>query len=499
MGRRALLLLLLLAALGASCGRAPKVAKLVVCVEEEPASLDPRLGADVAADRVFRLLYRGLFTVGEDQRPVADLVESWAQEDPTHYRFVLKRGVRFSDGREVRAADAAFTLRSILDPSLPSFRKGDLDRVASVEADGPYDLRLVLREPFAPILSCLTVGILPEGTPPNASPPVGCGPYRLKRWERGQWLVFEANPYAEAPPASTTLALKIVPDPVVRALEMRRGSVDLEVNDLPPDSLAYFQAHGYQVLRRPGSSYAYLGLNLSRPPLDRQGVRQALALAIDREAVIQNILRGFARPASGLLPPEHWAYEGSVPRFPHDPRQAAALLDREGLAPGPGGVRFALTYKTSQNKVSQQIATAFAQDLAAVGVLVRIQSLEWGTFYGDVQRGDFDLFALTWVGVTDPDGFRLRFDSAAVPPEGFNRGRYANAEVDRLVREGALAFDVARRRALYARVQQILAGDLPYLSLWWPDAVCVAKPGVTGIRLPPDGNFSFLSGVTAGR
>jgi peptide/nickel transport system substrate-binding protein len=281
----------------------------------------------------------------------------------------------------------------------------------------------------------------------------------------------------------------------VRALEMRRGSLDLVVNDLPADSLAYFRAHGYQVLSRPGSSFAYVGLNCAREPLDRREVRLALAMALDREAVVRNLLRGFARPATGLLPPEHWAYEDPAARLARDPAKAAALLDGEGLRPGPEGVRFGLSYKTSENKVSRQIAVAFAQDLAGIGVRVKLQSLEWGTFYGDVQRGDFDCFALTWVGVTDPDGFRLRFGSAAVPPEGFNRGRYRNAEVDRLVREGALEFDPLRRRALYGRLQQILADDVPCIPLWWPDAVCVAKPGVTGIRLPPDGNFSFLTSV----
>ena len=109
-----------------------------------------------------------------------------------------------------------------------------------------------------------------------------------------------------------------------------------------------------------------------------------------------------------------------------------------------------------------------------------------------MKRGDFRPFGKTWVGVTDPDGLRLRFSSAAFPPEGLNRGRYANPEVDRLVEEGAREPDPAKRKALYAQVQQILAQDAPYISLWWPDAVCVTQKGVTGVELPPDGNFGFL-------
>ena len=159
-------------------------------------------------------------------------------------------------------------------------------------------------------------------------------------------------------------------------------------------------------------------------------------------------------------------------------------------------MRFEITYKTSENKVSRQIAAAVAQDFARIGVRCRTQWLEWGTFYDDVKAGRFDAFALTWVGVTDPDGFRLRFASSAVPPAGFNRGRFANAEVDRLVEAGARESDPALRKELYGRVQAILARETPYISLWWPDAVCVARPGVSGVDLPPDGNFSFLTGVS---
>ncbi len=499
------LLILIVALLVSGCGRERRRADLIVGVEAEPASLDPRIGSDVAADRAFHLLYRGLFKTGEDLRPVPDLVESWEQPDATHYVFHLKPGVRFSDGREVTAQDALATLRSILDPSLPSFRKGDLDCIASLSAPGRYRLEITLREPRAAFLSALTVGILPAdavsgSAPPHAHPPgspspIGCGPYRLTRWERGQWLLFEANPFASPQPACRTVAFKVIPDPVVRSLELRRGSVDLVVNDLPPDSLAYFANHGYEVRRSPGANYAYVGFNCAHPPLDRTEVRRAIAFAIDRRAILTYILHGYGRLATGLLSPENWAYCGDVESYPFDPARARRLLDAAGLPPDGDGVRFRLIYKTSNNKLSRQIATALAQDLDRVGVSVTVQWLEWGTFYGDVKRGNFDCFGLTWVGITDPDAFRLRFASWALPPEGFNRGRYANREVDDLVEEGAREVDPARRKAIYAQVQKVLAQDPPYVSLWWPDNVAVARPGLEGISLPPDGDFGFLSGV----
>lgn len=474
-----------------SCRPQPRKAALIVGVEQDPSSLDPRVGSDVAADRAFRLLHRGLFKIGRDFAPEGDIVASWQQVSPTRYRFFLKEGVRFSDGRPLDARDAAYTIESVRSGTVASFKKGDLDRISTVSAPSHNELVIELKEPFAPILSALNLGIIPEGTRPE-DPPVGAGAYRLKFWVRGQWLVFEANPYAADKPSSATVAFKVIPDPVVRGLEMRRGSVDLVVNDLPPDTLAYFGSHGYPVIRAPGSSYAYIGLNCARPPLDRAEVRRGLAMAVDRDALLKYILHGMGRPSTGLLPPEHWAYSAAGGPIPHDPGAAERLLDAAGLPRGAGGVRFRVSYKTSENKVSRQIAIAMAQDLAKVGVEASIQSLEWGTFYGDVKRGDFDAFGLTWVGVTDPDGYRLRFSSAAFPPEGLNRGRYANPEVDRLVEEGAHEPDPTRREALYGEVQRLLAWDTPYISLWWPDAICVTQKGVTGVDLPPDGNFGFL-------
>jgi peptide/nickel transport system substrate-binding protein len=465
-----------------------------VAVEQEPASLDPRVGSDVAADRAFRLLHRGLFDVGPDFSPRPDLAETWSYDGPTRLNIVLRGGVRFSDGRAVRAQDAAFTLLSVLRDDPPSFRRGDLDCIESVEAPDDRTLLIRLREPRAALLSSLNFGILPEGTGAGNAVPAGCGPYRLRTWEHGQWLVFEANPFASPPPASATIAFKIVPDPVVRSLEMRRGSVDLVVNDLPPDALAHFVARGFPVWRSPGANFAYAGFNCAKPPLDRPQVRRALSLSIDRLSIIRHILRGYAREAAGLLPPEHWAAAHLAPPR-RDTAAAEALLDAAGFPRGADGVRFRMTYKTSDNKVSRQIASVVAENLREVGVLCETQWLEWGTFYGDVKRGDFDAFGLTWVGVTDPDGLRLRYASWAVPPDGFNRGRFSNRELDGLLSAGSREPDPRLRRPLYERAQEILALEAPVAPLWHPDAVCVGRRGVVGVVLPSDGNFSFLARV----
>jgi peptide/nickel transport system substrate-binding protein len=284
----------------------------------------------------------------------------------------------------------------------------------------------------------------------------------------------------------------VVPDAVVRALEMRRGSVDLVVNDLPPDSLAYFGRGGYRLDRHPGANYRYIGIHCARRPLDRPDVRRALAMAVDRAALLRFVQNGFGRPAAGLLCPENWAVAPDLASPPYDPEGAKRLLASAGYGPGRP---LRLTYKTSADKVSRRIAVSVQEYLRRVGVDVEIRSMEWAAFYADVQRGDFDLFGLVWVGITDPDALRLRFSSRAFPPEGLNRGRYSNGEVDHLLEAAAAEGDRSLRRDFYLRAQRVLAEEVPYIPLWHPDNVAVSRSGLERVTLSPDGSFRSLATV----
>ena len=205
------------------CGPAPRKADLVVGVERGPSSLDPRIGSDQGSQRLYDLVHRSLFKPGPALQAVPDLAGGVEILSGTHYRITMRRGVRYPDGREVTASDVAFTLRSILRGEVISYRRGDLERIERIETSGRYTLDLHLTEPYAPLLDTLTIGILPEGTPANAEEFPGCGPYRITRVTPGQWVLLRANDAESAVPRSETVALKIIPDAVVRSLELRRG------------------------------------------------------------------------------------------------------------------------------------------------------------------------------------------------------------------------------------------------------------------------------------
>lgn len=498
MSLRPLATLALLAA-GAACRAQDPGAPLRVCLESAPRDLDPRYGSDESSRRAHALLHAGLTRPSADGQPAPDLAAGWEVISPTRLRFRLRPGLRFAWGGALTAADVRATLLSVARAGSRSFRHADLARIADVEVRSETDFDVVLSAPFAPLLANLSLGILPAGSVdlPDAGRE-GAGPYRLAAYDPEQELRLEANPHFHGPQArNREIVLRIVPSETTRALELSKGTLDLVINDLPPDLVDRFRADpAFQVITAPGASTSYLGLNLEDPLLADVRVRRALALAIDREGLIAHLLHGWAVPASTLLPPTHWAFAAPPPlRF--DPSEAERLLDEAGhVRPGPGRPRFRLVYRTSASELAGQQAQVIQEQLRRVGIEVEIRASDWPTFYDDVVHGRFQLHGLTWTEILDPDLYRLRFSSRYLPPEGLNRGRYRNARVDALLEQGVEAQDPEERRRLYGEVQREIAADAAWVPLWHRDHLAVARRRVIGLTLTPTADFRSLAAVS---
>jgi peptide/nickel transport system substrate-binding protein len=390
------------------------------------------------------------------------------------------------------------TYEAVRDPALASPKRAALAMLAAVEAPDDATVVMRLREPAAPFLDATGLGILPAA---RARDPgevlVGAGPFRLMDARRGDRLVLAPNPgYPGGAPRIEPLVVRTVPDEVVRMLELRRGGVQL-VQDTPEPEVVHWlaRAPALVVRQRPGTSFNYLALNLRDPRLARRRVREAIALAVDRDLLRRTVLGGAARLASGLLVPEHWAF-APVPTPPHDPRRARHLLDRAGYpdpdGPGPRA-RFRLVYKTTGQPGRRRLAEAIQAQLAEVGIALDVRTYEWGTLYADVRSGNFEVTALAWVGVSDPDLYYLAFHSGMGPPTGYNRGRYASPIMDRLTVRGRETVDTDRRRAVYARVQRRAAHDLPVIPLWWEDRVVIHSRRLQGFEPTPNGDLRGLA------
>ena len=478
---------------------------LVIALESNPTHLDPRFATDANSVRIGRLIFNSLARTDEHARFQAELAERWETVDQLTYLFHLKKGIAFHNGKPLTAADVKFTYESVLDPRNRSPWRGPLQLLKAVEQIGPYQVLFRLAAPYAPFLQNSTLGIVPEGTTPHDASGktslMGSGPFSLQEFSPGERVVLKANPsYWEGAPGVSGLVFKIIPDAIVRSLEFKKGTVDFIQNDIEPDTLPWFNKNtNASILTRQGTIFQYLGMNLDHPVLKIQEVRQAIAYAIDREAVIRHLLKGLATPATGLLSPSHWAYEPSVPRFVYDPEEAKRLLDHAGFRDPDGDgpfPRFKLSYKTTTLDLSRRVAEAFKEQLSRVGIELELRAYEWGTFYGDIKKGNFHLYSLAWVGVMYPDIYFNLFHSGSIPPYGNNRGRYRNAEIDRLLERGRNSLSPEERKRIYSRVQNILAVELPTIPLWWTKNVVVMKRNIAGFVPYPDGDLISLKNIS---
>lgn len=468
-------------------------------IEAAPTNLDPRIGADAYSEHIDGLIFSSLVNHDAQMKVVPDLAESWETPDPRTYVFHLRRGVKFHDGRLLTSADVKFTFDSILSGAIKTPKRGSFKLVTSVEAPDDATVVFHLSEPYASMLWNLTapaIGIVPRGSGAEMSAhPIGTGPFRFVSATTDEEILLARNDdYFGGAPKIASLRLRIVPDALVRALELRKGSGDATINSLTPDmAVTLGKERGLVAEQQPGTSMAYLSFNFADPILAKRDVRQALAYATDRATIIRYLLRGQARPASSLLPPNHWAYEPNVQQYDYDPARAEQLLDAAGFPRGADGVRMHLTLKTSTDESTRLMSEAIADQWKRVGVALELRPLEFATFYSDITRGSFQLYSLRWVGANnDPDIFEYVFSSKKMPPNGANRGHYRNAELDALLDEARVEMDQGKRKALLSEIQKIVAEDEPYINLWYVDNVCVHRERLAGIVLAPSGDYDFL-------
>ena len=489
-----------------ACGRSrgphlPLDNSVTVAVESAPAQLDPRMGADQASERAHELLFDGLVEWDRHARLVPALAESWEELDGgKRWRFHLRPGVRFHDGRELSAADVVWTLSSVLDGTVATSKRGALGALQSVVAVDPLTVDLLLTAPSPVLLAELTsgLGIVPRRASAAEMNlrPIGTGPFRFVG-QSADRLELASNPTAfRGVPAIGSLVLKAVADTTVRALEMRKGGAQLVINDLAPDAVPTFRDDPrFQVIEEPGASFVYLGFNFTDPALAVRGVRQAIARAIDRAQIVRSLWRGQGVVSETIFAPGHWARNDTLPGVPFDPAEARRQLDAAGF-PDPDGdgprPRLHLVYKTSTAEQSQLQAQAVQAMLGAVGIEVEIRTLEFATLYDDIKRGDFQLFSLTRTAVLEPNIYRLMLHSQSFPPAGQNRGRYTNVAFDALIDQAEQSSDVARRRQLYGEAQRVFAEDLPYLILLVKDNVAVLPRELAGYAHYPSGAFTAL-------
>jgi peptide/nickel transport system substrate-binding protein len=474
---------------------------LVVVAGTDPGNLNPAISTSGALHFVAGSLYNGLVALDQDFKPMPDLADSWTVADGGKvYTFKLHPGVKWHDGKPFTSADVKFTVEQLLLKFHARTKTGLEPVLAGI--DTPDDLTVIFRfkTPYSPLLQQLNVieaPILPkhlyEGSDPQNNPanlkPVGTGPFKFVEYKKGQQVTMERNLdyFKPGVPRFDKLIFSIIPETATAMVAFERGEVDYvgvpgaeveRVSKLP----------GVAVGRSPagaGGSFCVQTVipNLERTPLDKPAVRQALNLAIDRERMVKQVLFGQGRAARGPLATTLWAFDPSLPAFAYDAATANQLLDAAGLAKGADGTRFKLT-AVFPNTVAK-MAEVLKENFAQVGVTLDLKIVDFNEANQTVfVKREFDLGYASYCNGPDPEiGVRRAYDSTNIKPVLFSNGAaYRNPKADELFTRGVAEVDREKRKAVYAELQKLLVGDLPYFWLYESEGAYAHRAEIQDMR-----------------
>lgn len=415
-----------------------------------------------------------------DQQPVGDLATSWqASDGGKTWEFKLRRGVKWHDGKPLTAADVKFTLDGIVDPKVNALFRSALKGLRRVDVVDDATVRLTFDQPFAslPIVLAWNIAIAPkhllEGKDLNdlsdfLQKPVGTGPFRLKEVVKGSHVTIEAYPdYHDGAPKVRAIVYKVIADVNSVVAQLRTGELDMAViEDVHRETLQSAPHLTFKVTHLP--STFFLALNNSRWPFTDRLVRQALALGLNRELMVQRLVKGDSPVAGSPYARAFGPYfNASIKPYPYDQARARALLSEAGFKPGPDGVlvsrdgkRLAFELMVDKgNPVREQIALYTQQSWKQLGADVKVRVEEWSVYIkkgNQLPAGDYD--ARTSWRITPPDPDK----TAEYTTGGFNNHyAYANPEVDRLMAEGRAITDMAKRVAVYHKIQELIHADAP--------------------------------------
>ncbi|MEN6318393.1 MAG: peptide-binding protein [Syntrophaceae bacterium] len=474
----------------------------------DASNLIPVLSSDGTSHGIAALIYNGLVKYDKDVNIVGDLAESWdVSKNGLVITFHLRKGVKWHDGHPFTAGDVLYTYQVTIDPKTPTPYAGDFLKVKKVEVLDDHTFRVTYDKPFAPALMSWGSAILPKHllagkditTSPLARHPIGTGPYIFKEWIPGQKIVLISNPdYFEGRPYIDGSIMRIIPDTATMFLELRANGIDrmnltpLQYTRQTENNLFRKSFNKYRYL---SFSYTYLGYNLKNPLFTDKRVRQAIAYGINKDEIIEGVLLGLGKEATGPFKPGTWVYNPNVETYLYNPEKAKELLAAAGWKDTNGdgivdnnGQPFVFEIITNQgNEIRAKCAEIIQRRLAEIGIKVKIRVLEWAAFVNDfINKRRFDATILGWSIPLDPDIYDV-WHSSKTGPQELNFISYKNEEVDKLIEMGRGTFDQEKRKKYYDRIQEIIAEEQPYLFLYVPDALPIVHARFRGVEVAPLG------------
>jgi len=470
---------------------------LFVAIGSKPSTLDPRISTDANGMRISALIFNSLVKVGPNLEIIGDAAESWSYNNLV-YSFKLQPNIKFSNGRALTAEDIKYTFseyKSSKSPFHSAFK--DIQTVNVTNVDGQLVVKIKLRKFSAKFITSdlPVVKILPKAEATAAGDefyknPIGTSSYALSEASENQIILSKVKTHTVNPAKTQRIVFKIIRDDFTRYQKMLKGNIDIAQSEIPPSKVKDFERRSsdFSVHKYSGLATSYILINLKDKDLQKLKLRQAIAKAINRKEIIDYKLEGLAQLATSIITPASPFFNNELQPIAYEPQKAKKLLE---------ALHFnkEITLKTSNSQEAVDNAKVIANQLQKIGLKVKLQSFEWGTFYSDVKKGNFQLATMRWIGVNDPDIYRIAFHSHETPP-GRNRGYYTNKTIDLMTEKGLSIPDQAKRVKYYYKVQDIILKDLPIIPLWYNQQVSVVRKSIKHYEPWKNGSFSSFISVT---
>jgi peptide/nickel transport system substrate-binding protein len=480
---------------------------------QEPNTLNPLLSDLLSTAEVGSLIFSGLVMTNDKGEWTPDLAaevptlqNGGVSPDGLTVTYRLRSGVSWHDGVPFSSADVKFTWQLIMNSKVNIVSRDGYDRIKAIDTPDANTVIVRFKEHYAPYLTLFSV-ILPKHALENAGDinkasfnraPIGTGPFKFQEWRVAEAIVLQANPnYFRGKPNLDSIVYKVIPDASIMLNQLKAGEVDV-VSNIGAAQLDQVKAiGGVRTIVTPNMIWEHLDFNIDDELFQDVQVRQAIALAIDRQAIINATLRGVASPAVGDQSPISWAYNPVLKAPVRDVNGARQLLVKAGWQPGPDGIytkngrklSFSLA-TTNGNKVRENVAHAIAAQLKEAGIEVQVRPIEATAFFADVLKTRrFETAMYAWVAGLDPDNSSL-WNSKNIPGpnngyQGQNYPGWRNPEVDALTQKAGQAIDLETRRQAYFRIQELITQEYPIIPLYFRSNIDAVRDTVVNYKPNP--------------